>query len=155
MRKVILMLLSFFLLPAALSALDADDVTSVNLVTLLSDAGYAASVDEDGDVEVQDQYGMSYYIIIYPDECRLWIQGGWYASGRMDSITAFRLMNECNSNMVMIRGFYEPMAHTFYCDYDMYYSEIGLDDALFIDVVEAFFAQADWFTDYLLSENAI
>lgn len=47
------------------------------------------------------------------------------------------------------------MYRTFYCDYDLYYGEDGLDDALFVSIMQTFFEQADIYTDYLIGEDAI
>ena len=142
------------LLVSPLFALTVGEITSESIVSLLSEAGYVSYVDEDGDVAFEDQYGMVYYIIHVPEDHRLWIQCSWYASDSIDSITAFRLMNECNSNLSIVRGWYEPMAHSFYWDYDLMYGEAGIEDALLVSVVDAFVQQSDILTDFLISEGA-
>lgn len=153
MRKI---LTTIVLLAASLPllALSCDDISSENLVSLLEDAGYTARVDEEGDVEFEDSYGMVYYIVHVPSERRLWIQCGWYASDWVDSSSAFRLMNECNSSLTVVRGWYEPLSHSFFWDYDLLYSEAGLDDDLFIYAVASFVRQSDILTDFLISEGA-
>ena len=136
-------------------ALSPEEITSENLVAILSDNGYTAYVDEDGDTAVEDQYGMVYYMISYPEENRLWIQAGWTASDEVRSNDANRMVNECNSSLFLIRCFYDSMYRTFYCDYDLYYPESGLDDGFLISIIEEFFSQADLYTDYLIGEGAL
>ena len=153
MRRITIIVL-LLLLACPLFALSTDEITSENLVSLLSDAGYAAYVDEDGDVAFEDQYGFVYYMIHIPEDRRLWIQCSWYASDSIDSITAFRLMNECNANLAIVRGWYVPIDHTFFWDYDLLYGESGLDEGLLVSVIDAFIQQSDILTDFLISEGA-
>ena len=153
MRRIFIIMV-LLLIVSPLFALTVDEVTSENIVSLLSEAGYFAYVDEDGDVAFEDQYGMVYYIIHIPEEQRLWIQCSWYASDSIDSITAFWLMNECNSNLSIVRGWYVPIEHSFYWDYDLMYGDAGLDASLLVSVIDAFVFQSDILTDFLISEGA-
>lgn len=156
MKKI---LLSFIIVlvsvSASLSAIPASDVSSESIAALLDGNGYSAYVDEDGDVTVEDQYGMDYWIIPYADENRIYIQSGWIAADGVKSNDANRAVNECNSSFYLVRCFYEPMYGTFYCDYDFYYPEAGFDDALFMSIINIFFEQADIYTDYLIGEGMI
>ena len=151
MRALLLSMAAALSLPA----MTAEEVTPENLAAALSAAGYEAYIDADGDAAVLDQYGMEYWIISYPEENRLWIQRGWAAADGISSSTAYSLMNESNRQMQLIRSFYEPMSRIFCCDYDLYYPASGLDDAFFVSIMEAFFAQAGFLTDYLIGEGAI
>ncbi len=156
MKKI---LLSFIIVlvsvSASLSAIPASDVSSESIAALLYGNGYSAYVDEDGDVTVEDQYGMDYWIIPYADENRIWIQSGWSAADDVKSSDANRIVNECNNNLFLIRCSYSSMYRTFYCDYDFCYSDSGFDDALLISIIDYFFSQADIYTDYLIGEGMI
>ena len=155
MRKIILLLVAAFSFISPLFAISSDDVSAESIVSLLSDNGFSSYIDEDGDVTVEDQYGMEYWIMLFPEEGRLWIQSGWGASADVKSADANRIVNECNNSLYLIRCSYDPMYRTFYCDYDFYYHESGIDDGLLVSIISIFFDQADVYTDYLIGEGAI
>ena len=156
MKKIIVFVFAFFALSSAsLFAMSAADVSSDSIVALLADNGYAAYIDGEGDVAVEDQYGMEYWIIPYPYENRIWIQSGWGAADDVKSSDANRVVNECNNNLFLIRCSYSPMYRTFYCDYDFCYSDSGFDDSLLLSIIDDFFSQADIYTDYLIGEGMI
>ena len=155
MRRLLLVSALIAAAVSGLSAIPAEDVSSESIIALLSERGYDSYADQDGDAVVTDQYGMEYWIIAYPEEHRLWIQSGWLAADDISSRDAYSLVNESNRNLLFARCWYEPMARTFYCDYDLMYSDAGIDDDLLIALIEEFFSAADWYTDYLIGEGAM
>lgn len=155
MRKSFLLAPFLFFALFPLSALSCEDVTAVNLVPILQEAGYDAVADASGDVEFLDQYDMSYWISIDPGECHLYFSSAWAAADGINSETACRLMNESNRQFFFIRAYYDPVYRVFCCDYDLLYSEDGLDETVFLDFVRKFLDQADIYTDYLMAEGAI
>ena len=155
MKKICIAIFLLFASLSSLLAIPSGEISSESLALLLSDNGCTAYVDEEGDVTVEDQYGMEYWIMHFPSERRIWIQSGWAAADGVRNADASRLVNECNNLLLLIRCFYSSMYRTFYCDYDLYYGEDGLDDALFVSIMQTFFEQADIYTDYLIGEDAI
>lgn len=155
MKRLILIIFIVFLSLSSVSALPTADVNSENLVTILKEAGYKASIDQDGDVELLDQYDMRYWICSIPEEHRLYMQSGWNAAANISSEKAYALVNEGNRTQYLIRSWYEPLMRTFYSDYDFIYSENEFDEDLFLQMVEDFLYQADIYTDYLIGEGAL
>ncbi len=154
MKKALIVISILLAAVSPLFALDAEDVTAENIASILKNAGLDAEVDEEGDVAITDQYDYLYWIIAYPEEKRLWIESGWPAYGDVSTSDAARIVNDANSNLIMLRAWYEPVPGTFYADYDFFYSDI-LDEDLLVEVVEFFLTQADVYTDYLISEEVI
>lgn len=155
MKRVAIVLVLTLCAVSSLFAVSAEDVSSESIATMLSEAGYNAWIDEEGDVTVTDQYGMEYWIMAYPEENRLWIQSGWTASDEITSKDAYSLVNESNRNLFFARCWYEPMSRTFYADYDLLYPSSGLDADFLASFLEEFFLAADIFTDYLIGEGAL
>ena len=155
MKRVAIVLVLMLCAVSSLFAVAAEDVSSENIATMLSEAGYNAWVDVEGDVTVTDQYGMEYWIMAYPEENRLWIQSGWTAADEITSRDAYNLVNESNRNLFFARCWYEPVSRTFYADYDFLYPSSGLDADFLASFLEEFFLAADIFTDYLIGEGAL
>lgn len=156
MKKKILLISTILIIALApLFALDADEITSEALASLLTSAGYSATVDDYGDVGFMDSWGIYYWVLHFPAEREIVFQSAWAASENLGAGRAWQKANEANGSFSLIRAWYEPFANAFYVDYELLYPESGLDEALFLRAVSEFVNAAAAFSANLESEGAL
>lgn len=156
MRKLCILILSGLFLFSTANAfsetLSSSDISAKTLLKILdSDYAKKASIDEDGDIKIEDD-GLKIYVEVDNERDFIKFSSIWRKSDSISDSRLFKILNEWNRKTVFTTVFnYEERIYInyFIC------TDGGINSDNFNGTLDWLFSIASSFNEYLEDEDAI
>jgi len=156
MRKLCILILSGLFLFSTANAfsetLSSSDISAKTLLKILdSDYAKKASIDEDGDIKIEDD-GLKIYVEVDNERDFIKFSSIWRKSDSISDSRLFKILNEWNRKTVFTTVFnYEDRIYInyFIC------TDGGINSDNFNGTLDWLFSIASSFNEYLEDEDAI
>lgn len=95
------------------------------------------------------------YVTIEAEYYQIWLYAAYVAADGVTEDLALRICNAWNSEMAFARAYYYYDVCVFALDYDIYYTEEGIESGMLKRALEKFIGMNEIFWQYLAYEDAL
>ncbi|MDD4011968.1 MAG: hypothetical protein PHI83_07465 [Sphaerochaetaceae bacterium] len=95
------------------------------------------------------------YVTIEAEYYQIWLYAAYVAADGVTEDLALRICNAWNSEMAFARAYYYYDVCAFALDYDIYYTEEGIESGMLKRALEEFIGMNEIFWQYLAYEDAL
>lgn len=95
------------------------------------------------------------YVTIEEEYYQIWFYAAYVAADCVTEDLALRICNAWNSEMAFARAYYYYDVCVFALDYDIYYTEEGIESGMLKRALEKFIGMNEIFWQYLAYEDAL